>query len=532
MLVPARASVKGRKTAAGSIATSDECMSHSPQARKHQGHRPSMSEHCSHQGNDGKLDRSRKLRIPVKQIRILYAWRAEENTVGQSTTPGGSAAKEYAPRTIVRLSQRQVDGTNPATRQGFKVITAALSLAHVGLRREGAEKEAKAGSTESTYRAYYIIPKRQREHTNVQDELELPTLNGDSSRGTPVTLSAQSSRAPLHVHDPREGATIQELPPVDRGVKAWTFCFSAFVLEMMVWGFGFSYDYYTSHPPFDKASGVAISAVGTVSLAIQYGEVIFLSFVFGRYPDFLRIGMWAGLTLYFAALFCSSFATEVWQLILLQGVGVGFGGGLLYMPVIKLLPEWFSERRGLAGGIIFAGTGVGGFVFPFILNALLDKVGLRWTLRIWAIGTSLCSGIALLGMRSRFPIPKYAANQRRPRFIPPHVGFITSPLFWTFAITNLLQGLSYFPVSLYIATFTRSLASQLTATVVLALFNSSAVAGQIILGHLSDRFPYPVIMVCSALGSALAAFFLWGFANAAISSTSSPLSLGVWWVPT
>ncbi|KAJ3016369.1 hypothetical protein NUW54_g819 [Trametes sanguinea] len=382
----------------------------------------------------------------------------------------------------------------------------------------------------------------QRDHTNVQDELELPTLNGDSSRGTPVTLSAQSSRAPLHVHDPREGATIQELPPVDRGVKAWTFCFSAFVLEMMVWGFGFSptvtvyskasltsklarihvqltsipSDYYTSHPPFDKASGVAISAVGTVSLAIQYGEVIFLSFVFGRYPDFLRIGMWAGLTLYFAALFCSSFATEVWQLILLQGVGVGFGGGLLYMPVIKLLPEWFSERRGLAGGIIFAGTGVGGFVFPFILNALLDKVGLRWTLRIWAIGTSLCSGIALLGMRSRFPIPKYAANQRRPRFIPPHVGFITSPLFWTFAITNLLQGLSYFPVSLYIATFTRSLASQLTATVVLALFNSSAVAGQIILGHLSDRFPYPVIMVCSALGSALAAFFLWGFANAAI----------------
>ena len=30
------------------------------------------------------------------------------------------------------------------------------------------------------------------------------------------------------------------------------------------------------------------------------------------------------------------------------------------MPVMKLLPEWFSERRGLAGGIIYAGTGVGG----------------------------------------------------------------------------------------------------------------------------------------------------------------------------
>lgn len=55
-----------------------------------------------------------------------------------------------------------------------------------------------------------------------------------------------------------------------------------------------------------------------------------------------------------------SFRVQVWQLIPLQGVGFGIGGGLLYVPVIKLLSEWFSERRGLAGGIIFAGGGVGG----------------------------------------------------------------------------------------------------------------------------------------------------------------------------
>lgn len=160
--------------------------------------------------------------------------------------------------------------------------------------------------------------------------------------------------------------------------------------------------------------------------------------------------MWFGLVLYFASLFASSYATQVgaisyqplnrvahkelqvWQLILLQGVGVGIGGGILYMPVIKLLPEWFSERRGLAGGIIFSGTGVGGFVFPFMLNTLLEKVGLRWTLRIWAIGTSACSAVALLGMRSRFPVPKYSATQRRPKIIPPHLDWLKTPLFWSF----------------------------------------------------------------------------------------------------
>ena len=32
----------------------------------------------------------------------------------------------------------------------------------------------------------------------------------------------------------------QELPPVDGGRKAWSFCVAAFVLEALVWGFGFT----------------------------------------------------------------------------------------------------------------------------------------------------------------------------------------------------------------------------------------------------------------------------------------------------
>ena len=73
--------------------------------------------------------------------------------------------------------------------------------------------------------------------------------------------------------------------------------------------------------------------------------------------------------------------------------------------------------------------------------------------------------------------------------------------------------MSFFPVSLYIAGFTTSISSTLAATIVLAIFNSSGVIGQIIIGYLSDRFPYPWIMFISTLGSAVAAFLLWGFAN-------------------
>ena len=40
-------------------------------------------------------------------------------------------------------------------------------------------------------------------------------------------------------------------------------------------------------------------------------QALILSVLLRRYPDFLRMGMWFGLLLYFASLFASSFATKV-----------------------------------------------------------------------------------------------------------------------------------------------------------------------------------------------------------------------------
>ncbi len=80
----------------------------------------------------------------------------------------------------------------------------------------------------------------------------------------------------------------------------------------------------------------------------------------------------------------------------------------------------------------------------------------------------------------------------------------------------MLQGLAHFPVSLYIAMFTRALSNQLTSTVVLSLFNASAFMGQIVIGHLTDHIPYPTLMAFSAVVSGIGAFVLWGLADRTI----------------
>lgn len=72
---------------------------------------------------------------------------------------------------------------------------------------------------------------------------------------------------------------------------------------------------------------------------------------------------------------------KIWHMILLQGVVFGLSASTLYSPVMIWLPEWFVTKRGLATGLIFGGSGIGGFVFPLVMGYMLEKLGFRWTLR-------------------------------------------------------------------------------------------------------------------------------------------------------
>ncbi|PCH44516.1 MFS general substrate transporter [Wolfiporia cocos MD-104 SS10] len=345
------------------------------------------------------------------------------------------------------------------------------------------------------------------------ESFELAEVCADS----PEEIRTVTTNTPISEPAHDSEANVQELPAIDGGWRAWRFCASAFAIEVIIWGFEFSYgifqDYYTSNAPFQNVSPVTVAAVGTSALAIQYGEALFLSLFFERYPDLLAASAWLGLGVVAVSLLLASFASKVWQLVMLQGVGFGIGGGLMYFPIVALLPQWFSQRRGLATGIIFSGSGLGGFAFPYILEAMLTRLGFRWTLRIWCIATSILGGISLLGMKPRLPVPKFQRGQTRPRFIPPQLHFIKTPHFWALSIATGLQALSYYSVSLYISTFTKAISTPLYASIVLSLFNSSGVVCQIIMGLLCDRLPYAWIMSVSALGGGLAAFLLWGFAH-------------------
>lgn len=50
---------------------------------------------------------------------------------------------------------------------------------------------------------------------------------------------------------------------------------------------------------------------------------------------------------------------------------LGIGFGLIYLPSIVCLSFYFERKRAVATGLAVAGTGVGTFVMPVVINSLL-----------------------------------------------------------------------------------------------------------------------------------------------------------------
>ena len=79
------------------------------------------------------------------------------------------------------------------------------------------------------------------------DTIELASLDSGSIHRHTHTSSTNIDESQTDVSlagDENESETpvnVQELPPVDIGWRAWTFCFSGCMLETLVWGFGLRY---------------------------------------------------------------------------------------------------------------------------------------------------------------------------------------------------------------------------------------------------------------------------------------------------
>lgn len=234
----------------------------------------------------------------------------------------------------------------------------------------------------------------------------------------------------------------------------------------------------------------------------------FVAITLQRWPQYRRPTSCCGLIIMVLSLVAASFCNSISGLIGTQGVMYAIGGLILYFPVMSLITEWFVQRRGLAFGIMWAGTGLAGTVLPFLLQWLLNSYGYRTTLRVWAIVIALFTTPCLYFIRPRLPIT-HANN-----FRPIEVSFLKHLPFWLFQTGNILQSFGYFLPTLYIPSFATSLGlPSFVGPLALALFNVAFTLGAVLIGFLVDRFHVSVAILTCTLGQMLSIFVFWGLAS-------------------
>jgi len=82
------------------------------------------------------------------------------------------------------------------------------------------------------------------------------------------------------------------------------------------------------------------------------------------------------------------------------------GVGFIWLPSVPVLSQWFEKKRSFANGITSAGGGVGGIIFSFATQRMIDSVGLAWSLRIIGIIAGIMNFLATIVLRSRNQIIK------------------------------------------------------------------------------------------------------------------------------
>lgn len=209
----------------------------------------------------------------------------------------------------------------------------------------------------------------------------------------------------------------------------------------------------------------------------------------------------AALALIVLGLGGSLFMTEVWELVALWGVVVGFGTGLTALVLgATVATRWFTKRRGLVVGLLTASSATGQLLFLPLLAAVTEDYGWRWALA-GVLGMLLLATLAVLAvMRDRpedlglLPYGDTVAPPRATRAATSPIAALReasrSQVFWVLFATFFICGTS---TNGLIQTHFIALCGDyglvaVTAASVLALMGIFDFIGTVGSGWLSDRF--------------------------------------------
>ena len=293
-------------------------------------------------------------------------------------------------------------------------------------------------------------------------------------------------------------------PAIDGGTRAWLQVVGSFLVFSNLWGFVFSFGSFQSYYEityFPDQSPSNISWIGTIStfLLIVVGVISGPLFDLGYFKTMLFVG--AGMET--VGVFLMSLCTQYWQMVLTQGVLIGLGNGLLYLPGLALVGRSFKKNRAMAMGITTCGAPTGGVIYTLVFEQLVGRLGFAWMVRV--------AGFIMLGSYTiAFPLLLWGSKNLgdiaagTKRKLIDLTAFRDLP-FWAYTLSNFLIFCGYMVPFIFFASYGQielGMSRSLSLYVIM-IAQASSVLGRLVAAYTASKLGVMIPWVVCSLTSGI-----------------------------
>ncbi len=263
--------------------------------------------------------------------------------------------------------------------------------------------------------------------------------------------------------------------------------------------------------PVSEALGVSraefslyttFSAVATMFMAPVVGSF------FQKYP--FKLLMFVGSAAGASALMLYSIASQLWHfyaIAVMNGLLLGFLNGI---PVALLLSRWFMDKKGIATGIAYTGSGIAATIMVPITNGIIESMGWQAgyrTLGIIFLAVTIPTILFLVKARPEDMGLKAlgaenAQSQTKAKWGLTKNEAVRTPAYWYFCIAFMMTGFIGMGTQQHIVSYLTDIGyDSAYAASMFSLMMAVLIGGKILLGMIYDKAGVKVgtLYICGVL---------------------------------
>lgn len=237
----------------------------------------------------------------------------------------------------------------------------------------------------------------------------------------------------------------------------------------------------------------------TIGGLIGQGATMIYGELYRRRPDGFKIFMLASCFATSIAVFGYSISSKLWHFYAFSALFGCFMAPLAGLSITTLINNWFIEKRSLATGIAFTGSGITAAIMLPIVSKVVENYGWRWGYRLLAVSGFVLMFVSIVFFVCETPAKKgmmpYGYRQQADAEVGalPELAGLTraqalkTPSFYLLALGFTLLGMVGMGISGHALSYLNEVGRSDVSAKVMSMVMVVMIAGKIILGAVFDK---------------------------------------------